>query len=168
MRRPSLRACRCSSDLRIEGVRLTRATCDCFNRSFCEKRAARCSGHTFACSGDVHEVTPATTKTDAQRTGPASARPRPALPALQNPCAYRSPRLPARPACWPEPGSHRQPSDQPRQRFRIVAAADPHPVTACQFDLDLAVSSRHRHQRLLRLRDNLHRQKAGFYRRRRP
>jgi len=30
--------------------------------------------------------------------------------------------------------------DQPRQRLGIIASADPHPVTACQFDLDTVVA----------------------------
>ncbi len=47
-----------------------------------------------------------------------------------------------RPSSPSEPGLDRQIPDQPRQGFRIIAAADPHRVTACQFDLDAALGDR--------------------------
>src|SRR5690606_693775 len=65
---------------------------------------------------------------------------------------------PARPACWPEPGSRRKSPDQPRQRLRIIAAADPHPVTARQLDLDVVLGGRCRRSRP-GLRDDLYGQK---------
>ncbi len=49
--------------------------------------------------------------------------------------------------------------DQPRQRIRIVAAADPHPVPARKLDLDVALGGRHG-RGCPCLRDNLHGQKA--------
>lgn len=43
-----------------------------------------------------------------------------ALASAVNPLACPSLRSPARPAYWPEPGSHREPPDQPRQSLGII------------------------------------------------
>ena len=53
----------------------------------------------------------------------------------------------------------KQDPDQPRQGFRIIPAADPHPVAASQLDLDPVLGNRCGHRRR-RLRNDLHRQKA--------
>ena len=41
-----------------------------------------------------------------------------------------------------EPGSSRQPTDQPGQRVRIIRPADPQTVPARKLNLDLAVGDR--------------------------
>ena len=46
-----------------------------------------------------------------------------------------------------------------RQRLGVIPAADPHPMPARQFDLDVVHCGGHRHRRL-HLRDDLHRQKS--------
>lgn len=76
---------------------------------------------------------------DARQTGPASAPPRPALSRPRSPCASPSPWPPVRLAYQPDPGANRQFSDQASQRFRGVAAADPHPVPAYKLDLDMVL-----------------------------
>ena len=66
--------------------------------------------------------------------------------------------VPARPACWLGPGSRQQSSDQPRQRLRITAAADPHSMPVRQLSLDEVLNDRCR-QWWPRLPDDLYWQK---------